>query len=394
MNSSNFSIFVQSKWFGYACYALLAIFIAGFVYNRYIDKRRDYYEMNMSCFAFRDVNWNGFFDMEDRPYAGLKIAMDRPKGKSVTSHSNLNGFTNFKIRLGDRKSKINRPGDYEITIEPPLDWIVTTNNSVQTMRIEELAESPVGLVADRTFSHVGIAPELTISGKIALESLSPEDSIASLFAVNPNGDTDIIQLMDTGEFNIEAFSGEWKLALATKKGATASRELTVKHYPVVVSQINLGLSNSASGDEDLIVGFDDVTTSDTLYEVPNGYAGLNWNNWVATHRLFYEKKSHANATVSSEYMAYTSSGHPSAIGSETPFDFVGGYLSMSQPEGEEHDIAVRAWNGDKLLYENRFRASEKGPIFFDARYKGITKLQFVNEAYWHIVIDDFQFRTE
>jgi hypothetical protein len=93
-------------------------------------------------------------------------------------------------------------------------------------------------------------------------------------------------------------------------------------------------------------------------------------------------------------MAYTSSGHPSTIGSENPFDFVGGYLSMSKPEGEKHDIVVRAWNGDELLYEDRFRASEKGPIFFDARYEGITKLQFVNEAYWHIVIDDLQFRME
>ncbi len=139
------------------------------------------------------------------------------------------------------------------------------------------------------------------------------------------------------------------------------------------------------------VGFDDLTSSDTLYEVPSGYAGLNWNNWVATHQKFYRTASHVNATVSSEYFAYTSAGHPASTWSETAIDFVGGFVTMTLDQGENCDVIVRAWRNEELVYEDRFRTSGSGPIWFDADYRGITRIEFSNEAYWHAGIDDFTF---
>ncbi len=35
----------------------------------------------------------------------------------------------------------------------------------------------------------------------------------------------------------------------------------------------------------VVVGFDDFTTAKSLAEIPNGYGGLDWSNWVATHRI-------------------------------------------------------------------------------------------------------------
>jgi hypothetical protein len=143
-----------------------------------------------------------------------------------------------------------------------------------------------------------------------------------------------------------------------------------------------------------IIGFDNLTSSDTLYEIPNEYEGLNWRNWVATHQKLYQGNGYINAATSSEYVAYTSSGHPAAISSTKMFDFVGVNVGMAWPEGEPHDIVVKAWRNETEVYHDRFRATTAGPTYFAADYRSITRVEFASEGYWQIALDDLICRTE
>jgi hypothetical protein len=99
-----------------------------------------------------------------------------------------------------------------------------------------------------------------------------------------------------------------------------------------------------------------------------------------------------NATTSGECIVYNSSGHPATISSGRPFDFVGGYVGVLWPEGEEGDVIVRAWRTDQLVFEDRFRARLAGPVYFDADYRGVTRIEFTSANYWQIAFDDLEFR--
>ena len=118
-----------------------------------------------------------------------------------------------------------------------------------------------------------------------------------------------------------------------------------------------------------IISFDDLTASGTLLEIPNGYEGLNWRNWVATHQKFYEGNSFVNLNTSGEYVAYTSSGHPATISSPKLFDFVGACVGVAWSEGEQHDIVVKAWRNESEVYRIASGRRTAGPIYFDADYQ-------------------------
>ena len=171
------------------------------------------------------------------------------------------------------------------------------------------------------------------------------------------------------------------------------RKISVKNYAVVASRFNADRDKQLPKPHNIIADFDTLTASDTLYELPYGYASLNWINWIATHQKLYKGAGYINATVSSEYMAYNSSGHPATVFSDEPFDFVGTYIGVAWPNAEKHEIVVQGLRKDELVYEDKFKGSTAGAVYFDADYRNVTRIVFASEANWQLVIDDAEFRT-
>ncbi len=99
-----------------------------------------------------------------------------------------------------------------------------------------------------------------------------------------------------------------------------------------------------------------------------------------------------NGATSGEYVAYNSSGNPATVSSDQPFDFVGASIGSAWPEGEQYDVVIRAWRGDELVHVDRLGPSTAGPVFFDADYRSITRLELASEANWQFVVDDAEFR--
>ena len=160
-----------------------------------------------------------------------------------------------------------------------------------------------------------------------------------------------------------------------------------------VSSIVATVEQPAPLDTEVVVGFDDFTAANTIAEVPHGYGGLDWSNWVATHRLVYGGPGYVNTNQSGEFVGYNGSGSPGSVSSAEPFDFVGAYMGVAWPEAENHPVTVRAWRGDELVHEDTLELATTGAIYFDADYRSITELEIASDARWQVVIDDAAFRV-
>lgn len=386
---------IQSKAFGLLCYLLAAVCAGYFIYLKTVQPSRRYGELNISCFVYRDLNRNGRYDLGERALAGVEAGLHRPRGSDVITRSNIGGFANFVMSAGDRAAAVNRAGPHTVTVSPPSGWRVTSGNATQTAVFRLLSDAPVGVVTDRVFAPVGLAPELTMAGRWtaggggAAVKVVARPSGASVSA----GAGSEIPLPADGGFGFSVAAGPWTTEWQTAEGAVVGRRtVEVADWPIWLGGLASGEAPRAIDGPVRSVGFDTLTISDTVCEVPNGYGDLNWFGWVAMHQKFPNGAGFINATCSSEYVAYSSSGHPAEVSSDRPFDFVGAKLTMGWPAGEAYDVILRAWRGEQLAYEDRVRLSTAGPLYFSADYRGITRLQIGSSAYWQVAVEDFEYR--
>ena len=348
-------------------------------------------KLNISCFVYRDVNRNGSYDISDRPYAGLTIKMERPHAKTVMSHSNISGFANFIMSLDNDEVPVNQAGQYQVSAIPVEGWTVSSNNETQNLNFDVLKDSPAGIILNKTCDPIGVVPALVISGTIKMSDFESNNPIQSFNSISPSGEVTNITFETNGSYTFPATRGHWKLKLKSRNN-NFLRDIHLDHSPVVVSGLTSApVPSRIDKQEQKIIGFDDLTSSDTLYEIPSGYGAMNWTNWIATHQKFYKGYGYINSTVSDEFMAYNSSGHPATIWSDEPFNFDGVYIGAAWHQAETSDILIRAWRGDSIVFEDKIRAKTSGAIYFDANYRNISKLTFSNETYWQLIIDDFRY---
>lgn len=350
----------------------------------------------LSCFVYADIDRNGTYTMSDRPYAGLTIEFQRPDGTTVTKRSNLAGFANFTVGLDKvDEADFTTSGTYSVHAVEPFDWVAIDPAPLSQKLVVEPRDDVGGrLVLSKPCSHIGVAPELFVAGKIDAPDGTQIENI-TVTATRGNSDAIDVVVNPAGYYRFAASPGIWILEVSeSTSGETRHRQIEVGAYNIMVSTISLSRTqpDQASGPSKL-VRFDDVTPSDTLYEIPSGYGGLNWLYWIATHNKFYEGYGYINNTVSGEYMAYASSGLPASFWSDKPFDFIGVHVGAAWPRGEEEFAIVRAWKGDDLVYEDSFPIYVAGPVFFDADYRQIDRVEFSHGNHERIVIDDLSYRN-
>lgn len=349
------------------------------------DSNDELAELNISCFAFRDVNRNGIYDLEDRPYAGLMVEMTGPSDDASTL-SNISGFANFPMSLNNDDRPVNRAGTYAFRPIAPDGHSFTVAGVPQTLTFTELPGSPAGLTADPTCAPIGVAADLRIIGSVG----RGVDASSSAISVSSNGPDLPIDAFEGEYFFTTAEPGTWTVSVDGTD--MSSRTVEVDDHPVYVSAPNDDRDSFDALSDDVTIDFEGFTESDTLYEMPNGAGGLNWRNWIATHHKLYEGAGYINATTSSEYIGYNSSGHPAVVSSDEPFDFVGTHLGVAWPDGELFDIVIQGFRGDEVVYEDRVRASTEGALYIDADYRSITRMEISSEGSWQFVADDMHFR--
>ncbi|HEY4202637.1 MAG TPA: hypothetical protein VGM83_18960 [Devosiaceae bacterium] len=345
--------------------------------------------VHISSFIFSDRNGDGAYGMEDAPLADIMVQLTNPANGLSLQRSNLSGFANFDASLLGKNAPITTPGTYEFQIIPPPGWRITTGNAVQRIPVEILKGAPGDLVATKLTVPVGLAPLGEIRGRVRRPA---GGEAVTIVAAGPLAEKHLIAVAADGSYAIPAAPGKWSVKVAGKGIHDTEHPVDVGYYPVDLPLLPSPVAANAPGRREVIT-FDDLISGQTVGEIPNGYEGLDWHNWVATHNLVYGGEGYRNGTVSGTYVAYGGSGHPATIESREPFDFAGGYFSAAWPGAQGETLIVRAWRADVLVHEDRLLLSVLGPVYFAADYQHITRLEVATEHYWQFVADDLTFST-
>lgn len=349
---------------------------------------------NHSCYAFKDMNRNGVFDMGDKPYAGLTLEVTRPDGTKVWQKSNIDGFANLYASLGNSDSHIFEPGVHKIRTIIPNGKQVLTPTDRQDIHFVVQKNAGGQMVPKETCRPIGIAPILELKGKLSDGGKPPKEDFSIRVISKGSKSHFSLTIDDGGNFSGVGQLGKWQLEILNSSGKQVyARDFEVEHGAVYFSDIDLATQLKPElGAAYQELNFDDLLISDSLFEVPSGYGGLNWLNLISVHNRYYKGGGYVNATISSEYVGYNSSGVPVQIWKEEPFDFKGVYMGVAWPRGEEDQALLRAWRGGKLVYEDHLNLTDNGPIFFDANYENINKLEISHGNYERIVLDDFIYK--
>lgn len=329
-------------------------------------------QLNISVFVFRDVNRDGVYDLGDRPMSGI-IVDATGLGPASSTESNSAGFANFKMSGSNVDADILFAGRYQFSILVPPHWQLTTGNVEQFTEFEMMPGSPADIVAKPPLSPVGLAPDLSISGPL------PDGQPLEL--TGRDGET-VLLTGDDGHFSAPAEPGTWQVS---------GRAIEVKSIPVLLSD-NWWDEPVTEAATDTLVGFDDLQSEGVL-KVPSGYSGLNWDNFVMTHQKFYEPAGYRNGAMSGEFLAYNGSGHPAAISSKVPFDFVGGAFGISTFQAEGETLTITGWRGELQVYQQEVTLSALGPVYLAAEMRDVTRLDFATARYWQFTADDLEFRV-
>ncbi|MBL8599058.1 MAG: hypothetical protein JNL14_15095 [Devosia sp.] len=340
----------------------------------------DFHEgsLNISVFTFRDLNRNGKYDIGDLPLVGILVDRSTEGLPDRTRSSNGSGFANFEMSATNLTSDVPLDGAYTFSVAIPDGWHVTTGNAVQETRFFLLPGAPADMFADPPPLPVGLAPDLTISGSV-------EKGTTTLRATSPAGETLDVPL-NGGRYTLPAGQGQWTLAFDGASGPV-ERTVNVEAEPVVVSEAGRALPSPSAVE---VVDFESLVPAE-ITKVPSGYHGLDWQNVVAAYWKFYEAEGYRNALMSGAFVGYNGSGQPASVSSKTPFDFAGGYVGLGSLAAQGEQLRVLAWRGDDLAYQETITLSALGPVYFQADFSAVTRIEFRTAHYWQAIFDDLQF---
>ena len=341
-------------------------------------------KLNISVFAFSDRNRNGRYDTADKPLNRIAVRLTRPDGSTRIARSNINGFANFSMQRDGSDADISQLNEaYAFELLPPPGWEVTTRNALQGSSFREVRGAISGIGATTPPKVVGLAPAPKLKGKTSALS-------GSVIAESELGTTRSSSVDNSGYFAFTLATGKWRISQATQE---IFREVDVDYAPIVLGTAVSAQSDRPTPREAITVGFDDIDRS-PIEKIASGYAGLAWDYLLAVDNQFYKGPGYVNGLMSGSMVAYNSSGHPvtiAALQAGETFDFVGGYFSVAWHNAEGETLHIKAWRGDELVAEDALTLSHLTPVYFQANYQDITKLQLETEHYWQFVVDDLRF---
>lgn len=121
--------------------------------------------------------------------------------------------------------------------------------------------------------------------------------------------------------------------------------------------------------------FDDLSPGDGIINVPNGYGGLNWNNFLVFNPTLVDPGTgYQNGMVSAPNDVFDGYATPASITDSQPFNLDSAYLTAAYYDGL--NLEVQGYNGSDLLYNNTYTVNTEGPLLVDFNYVGVTEVVF------------------
>lgn len=154
------------------------------------------------------------------------------------------------------------------------------------------------------------------------------------------------------------------------KASTVMKKLSMA--TVGAALIALGTGGAAQA---TVLTFDDISPIDDYASIPNGYGGLDWDNFSYLNSLSIPNSGYNNGIVSGNYVAFNVAGDPAIVGNGV-FDFNSAYLTAAW--NNSLSITVEGLNNGSSLYSTTVVVDTNSPILFDFDYRGINELRFTS----------------
>jgi hypothetical protein len=128
-----------------------------------------------------------------------------------------------------------------------------------------------------------------------------------------------------------------------------------------------------------LLTFDDLTFSGLYDQIPNGYGGLQWNNFDAlntvqeTHQ--YGVNGAVNGMVSPNNVAFDGGGTNASFSDNVAFNLNSAYLAGVWNDGLQ--VEVQGFVGSTLTYDNTYTVNTQGPTLIDFNYAGVDEVNFI-----------------
>ena len=152
---------------------------------------------------------------------------------------------------------------------------------------------------------------------------------------------------------------------------TAIKKLTMVTAGAVLIALEIGGSAQA-----VVLTFDDVS-GDNIAPIPEGYGGMNWENFSYADSSWnpaYEGAGYQNGTESGNYVGFNRYGDPGIVKSSSVFDFSSANLTAAWNDGLS--ITVEGLINGTPRYSNTVVVNTNDSTLFDFNYLGIDELRF------------------
>ena len=130
--------------------------------------------------------------------------------------------------------------------------------------------------------------------------------------------------------------------------------------------------------DDLVPG--NLPGADTTYEgpIPNGYNGLQWNNfWVKDTLTSPSPSGYQYGLVSANNVAFNGAGSPAMI-SDQSFNLNSAYLTAAWNDGLQ--VEVQGFVGATLTHDNTYTVNTTGPTLINFNYLGVDEVNFISSG--------------
>jgi len=145
--------------------------------------------------------------------------------------------------------------------------------------------------------------------------------------------------------------------------------------PALVITALAACTGTAFGQTEILT-FDNL--SGPYNSVPNGYGGLQWQNFDYEGGLYATPNSgYVNGVVSPGNIAFNDAGNPAFINGGS-FNLNSAYLTGAWNNGLQ--VEVRGWVGAALTYDNTYTVNASGPTLVNFNYTGIDQVEFISSG--------------
>jgi hypothetical protein len=134
--------------------------------------------------------------------------------------------------------------------------------------------------------------------------------------------------------------------------------------------VSVGLTSASAA----TITFDDVNVAAEA-AVPNGYHGLNWDNWstIDPAAAGANPSGYTTSVTSGNWSAFNIDGDPTEITGST-FNLIGGNFTAAWNDGLQ--LTVNAYNGATLLHSTTLDLSTTSVLAAVFNWTGLTRVTF------------------